>query len=238
MFVQPIGINTNNNRFQRKKINFTGYPETLVAAARKEFTTKTEVADVFTSLITDIAKTPEMAKTYSFDHIQTLLSQKGFMGLLEELRNPKAGEKVQKMMQKAKDDDTLLASFAGNHLQLFNLGKHGFWNRLFNKKNAPQNFVLDFNHGLDSIAIWLDKKGGLRVRQNINDKDVAETIFHIHTDNIRMRKDLQSPIKEAQIYDQNGKLDERATEIHNMKMEVFLSDPYSKLHDPLDIRLF
>ena len=239
MFVQPIGINTNNNRFQRKEINFTGYPETLVAAARKEFSTINDFSIAFKNLIIDMEKTPQIIKTHSFDHIQDLLIEKGFMGLLKELRNPKAGEKVQKMMQKAKDDGSnLMASYAGDHLELFNLGKYGFWNRILNRKNAPRKFVLSFNHGLDSIDIWLDKEGALRIKQNVKDKDISETAFHLHTSNIRIRKDLQSPIEEAQIYDENGKFDELATNIRNTFMEFIHTYPYSQMHNPLDRHLF
>lgn len=238
MFVQSIGVNTNigrNNKFQRNNNpNFKGFGNTVSNAARKAFVKQSEVADVFNTLMTDIARNPEISKTGEFQHLQGIYASNGFRGLLEELRSPKSSVVTQNIIEEAQNNvpKTLATNNTGDDFLLFNLGRQGFWNELFQRKSAPRNFILNFNHALDGIYIWLDKKGCLRILQEVNSRDISETSFHIQNGNIKLKKDLTSLNHYVEIYDINGNLDEFATGLYNAEESLILKSQQS-IDNPL-----
>ena len=224
MFIQPIGINTNNGiinkKFQRKDTNFTGYGETLAGAARKEFTTKVQVADVIERLFKDIVEVSGIERTADFNSIEAIYRDKGFIGLLKELRNPKDVRITDVINKSKRGEPYSLASYMGDWLGIYNNGRHISFKNLFNLKNAPRDFELQFNHRLEGLSIGLDRQGRLRLTQTINSSDVAETTFGKMT----IRRNLQSPVPNGKIYDQNGNLDEMATDLYNKEGTLILKN--------------
>ena len=200
--IEPYGLHSKAiNRKNRDKIappvigqtdsfTFTGlekYEKSLVKAIRTNFKTEEGVNNAFSNLFKEIADTHFIYKSSEFEELKGMFQNSGFRSILNSLWSAYPPQKLLKMIQKAENGNLILASHKDKPiLELYNLGRHGFFNALTDSKNAPREVGLRFSNPKQSISadINFEKDGGLHL--SITDRHKNITMgFHKETGNIK-----------------------------------------------------
>lgn len=172
----------NNDVFQP---SFKGYERMLENVCNMDFKNDRAVEETFAVLFHELIKEPNIAKHESFQTLTNLYKKSGFRGLLQELWRPNPSPEIGLLVTRAEQEEqTLISKNKTTLLEIFSFGKHGFWNSIFNRKNAPRDTRLAFvTPKEDSLfEFGLDKHGAVQICQKRADETVYTT-FHRATGN-------------------------------------------------------
>mgnify|MGYP006916111251 CR=1 FL=1 len=158
-----------NDKFE--KISFGGdYADSLKFFAQTVFKTDREVEDLFIKMLKALIKDTSIAKQKGFEEIVGLYEKSGFRGLLTELWKAYPSKELAQILPKEQEFLALAGEKETPVLSIFNSGRQGFWNAIFNNKNAPRDMELIFTEPTDKyVATFsLSKKGNLQIVQRNN----------------------------------------------------------------------
>lgn len=205
MFVQPIslstsyfGMNTKNhikvsnrpeftNIHKKDSFNpsFEGFNTLMETFSSINYTKDNKLEDTFSILFNELLLSGDVLKKAGFSEIENIYRKSGFRGLLHELWKATPQPNLEKLIEKADGESVVLASKDDKPVfEIFSMGRHGFWNTVFNKKSAPRDTKLIFITPDEKylMEFGLDEKGACQICQ----KRVGETVyttFHNSTGN-------------------------------------------------------
>lgn len=209
MFVQPISfsisasnINTNSQKsinkpefkYVQKADSFqpsfgSGYKLILESIASVNYSKDKKVEEAFGILFHELINEPQILEKAGFIEIVDVYKKGGFRGLMQELwvANPEA--KIKKIVEKAEfEPQTLVLKDEIPILEIMSFGRQGFWNTLFNRKNAPRDTRLLFSTPDKRFLMefGMDKHGECAICQ----KRPGETVFTTFHNSTGNRKSI------------------------------------------------
>lgn len=196
-------------------VTFTSYTGILEGMTKATFDRESHVEKWFGNLMNALWTDNRMVTNETFSNITDIYIKKGLRGMLMEFWKANPSKEVKNITDQfgAKTTLTLGTLKANNSInvlgtnvdfsqkipviKLGNLGKHGFFNSLFEKETAPNDIRLlfsncnaidanpitlkndrDFISKMNSVELYLDKKGDLTVEQQHGETNV---ITHFHS---------------------------------------------------------
>ena len=162
---------SNNDKIepQYDSFSFTGlehYEKALVGAIRSDFKNENSVTYTFTNLFKEIINTHFITKSKEFEELSGMFEKMGLRSVLNSLWSAYPPQNVLNIINKAENGNIVLASHKDKPiLELYNLGRHGFFNALADSKDATREVGLRFSNPKQSISadINFEKDGGLHI---------------------------------------------------------------------------
>ena len=203
MQIQPIsylqtsynsGLNLKQNRIKKQNIlqkndyfqpAFKGYNNVLDTVSKINFKDDKKVESAFEMIFNELILSNKVFKNEEFEKIYELYNKGGFRGLMHELWTANPKKEIEKILEKAEKNSLTLAEINDKPIfEIINLGRHGFWNTLFNSKTAPRDATLTFLNEDKSLLIefGLDKYGACQICQ-VRPGETVYTTFHKTTGN-------------------------------------------------------
>lgn len=204
MLIQPVslatvnsgkGINTpkytnmpeykivqNNDVFQP---SFKSYNNLLETLSRINYRKDRAVDEAFVILFHELLTEPKIVQKAEVSGIINIYKNMGFRGLMHELWKAVPDESIVKIIEKLENESQVLISKDNIPLlEIINMGRHGFWNTLFNRKSAPRDTRLTFLSNDDRylFEFGLDKHGAVQICQK-RPGETVYTTFHKSTGN-------------------------------------------------------
>ena len=154
MKIQPInnvscrkntGIR-NASKSKQSQVVFKNYGEAMLVALDKDMRIRSEISNVFGELTRQLMKEPGTVKMPAYEIFKDWLITKPTY-LVEELckPTPKMKSEFRDIFFKSRDENVpILKCDENNQLYIFNLGKHGFWNSVFENESARNDVKLVF----------------------------------------------------------------------------------------------
>ena len=185
--IKKNNSSTNYQTDSFQSVSFKGFEKTVKEAVEKTFKTDKEVEKLFVRLMDEIISDTGVVKLNGFDEIQKVYKQGGFRGLLHELWSANPNPAIAKLRENAECNIIPLAKKGDNNIfDIFSFGRHGFWNTLFESKNATHDVKLTVRrpHSNELIEFGMDKKGNCTLCQS-NKETAVYSSFHRETGNIK-----------------------------------------------------
>ena len=210
--ISPLNIYSLKPSYRQQKnnscdnVSFSGFNTFVKDAASRTFKTDKEVEEVFINIMNSVIKDKDIIKKAGFEQIQKIYQKSGFRGLLHELWIPNPNAEIKNLREQASERLITLASKKEKPVfKLFNMGKHGFWNLLFNNPNATYNTKLIFNipKSSDYLEFGLSKRGRVILYQKSQNRALHNE-FHMETGNIARRLLLGCGNPETVYYTKSG----------------------------------
>ena len=177
MIIRPICANRyqNGNVNSCKRTNFTSkspafkgnYVQVMEKVLNKNLTDRVDVANAMTSLYKAL-KGEKGAKIDSIDNLLSIWFLCKSTYLVEELCKPiaeVAPELRDIVFRTQKNNLTVLGKDDKNLVFIMNLGKHGFWNSVFERESARNDMKIVFASDRGTFEICTDSKGRLVAEQ-------------------------------------------------------------------------
>ena len=212
--ISPFDVYSSKTNYNKKKnsssigdsVSFSGFNTIIKDAASHTFKTDKEVEEVFINIMDSIIKDKDIIKKAGFEQIQKIYQKSGFRGLLHELWIPNPNVEIKNLREQASDKLVTLALKDDRPVvKLFNMGKQGFWNLLFNRQNATYDSKLIFNipQASSYLEFGLNKTGRITLYQKSENRALHNE-FHRNTGNIAHRLLLGCGNPEATYYTKSG----------------------------------
>ena len=177
MQIQKIGIvslNQNNSvnktNFCKTTPTFKSYSSTMSSAVKRDLKDVTQVSSTFKELLDALKSTSGVRR----NPLLTTLENNGLgynlAGFMETITAPiaKVPSKLRDLVFKAEEEGiNLLEKDGVGSLTMYNFGKKGFLNSIFNSQDARSDIKFVFSSpNYDSFEIGITKRGGLQVEQD------------------------------------------------------------------------
>ena len=162
MKILPVSfssIQNNQHTLNTNKVNtFIKADSCSFNGGFKSFSHEKEFEKPFEELLTTILNSNKIEKNKHFYAFYEVYKRKGLKGTLLSLWQANPTENIAKTVSKHVQESVVLAK-SGNEpvLELFNWGKHGFFNSIFDNKTAPNDVKLLFTKNKSSFEFYLDK---------------------------------------------------------------------------------
>ncbi len=220
MQIQPISLNlgvsypnfSNKNYVQPKKqsfsgdkIQFTGINDIIIKGAATTFNKDSELEKVFIQLMNEIKTDSKIIKFPDFIEIIKIFDQSGFRGVMNELWKANPTTQIMELVNKSEKDRLILATRNNKPIvELYNLGKHGFWNAITDSQEAPRDMRLCFGNNKTYMHFYLDKKGDCSLCQSIGDT-TTYSAYYASTGNKKFEtRHCESCAPETTYYNKDG----------------------------------
>ena len=181
-------ISRTNKFFNQKDTfqpAFKGYYKLFDTFSRVNFISDKKVEDVFGLLFNELVIDSKALKGANFNEIYKIYKTGGFRGLMHELWCANPSKNIEKLIEEAQQSPITLISKDENSLfEIFSMGRHGFFNILFDRKTAPYDTKLTFFNKDKSMLMefGLDKRGRCQLCQT-RPSETIYTTFHRSTGN-------------------------------------------------------
>ena len=159
--------------------NFNGYNKLLNEAVSMNFTKDYQVEKSFESLIKELVSRTDLKRESAYYDIVSIYTERGFMGLLNELWKAYPQDRVAKMLNaKMYKPIELINNQSGISFELFHAGRFNY------TIDSPKNIKVIFRDLNEKLAMEysLNKHGELEICQTSPNRTVT-TGFHLSTGN-------------------------------------------------------
>ena len=188
---QPLISSPKFENINKKDVfqpSFNGYNKLLEAVTIIDYKKDKAVGEAFGALFEELIKEPKILQKAGASEIIEMYKKEGFRGLMHELWKAFPDASIEKIIEKSENEPQVLISKEGKPLlEIFNIGRQGFWNSLFNRKSAPRDVRLTFLSQDEKhlFEFSLDKYGAVSIWQKRPTESVY-TEFHNSTGNRKM----------------------------------------------------
>lgn len=192
-----------NVRQSQDSVSFTAfnYDTALKNMTKAKLFRESTVESYFKILMNNISEDGRIIQTPMFQALKNIYQKKGLRSMLLELWNPYPSAEINDIVGRFGEDFTMtlgvkrtknVLSIFGEDvrysaeepvIELLNWGKHGFWNNILNRKEAPNDIRLLFSNGAKTapkrkaVELCVNKKGDLMVSQQNNEYEVITTYY-------------------------------------------------------------
>ena len=185
MKIQSVLFMSESNNHKSQSINNSKFvslvqkPDSYTfTGAFKSFSHENSFEKPFDELLQIIINSNKYTKSEHFNDFLEVYNKKGLYGTLRTLWQATPIEKIAKTVSKHPQETLILAKTNNQSvLEIFNWGKHGFFNSIFETKSAPNDVRLLFSKNKTTLEFSLDKKGDLTVSRNVGDNFYTTTYY-------------------------------------------------------------
>ena len=166
-------INSNN-------VSFNGYSDVMNEALEATLNNRADVAKHAKNLFLSLIKEKDVVKKPIFDTVKDWLNTSA-INFVEELCKPIAEVKssLRDIVFDSKEDLlTVLEGPNDNEVFIVNLGKHGFWNNMFEIESARNDVRLSFVSNRGTFEVGTTKNGNLEAGQYFKTGSWQKSIFN------------------------------------------------------------
>ncbi|MBQ8459164.1 hypothetical protein IJ541_03565 [bacterium] len=194
-------IQTKNLGTDAFQPSFCGYEKVLEETVSMAFTKDYQVEKSFEKLIKELIARTDLKRAPAYYDIISVYTERGFMGLLNELWKAYPQEKIAKILDgKEYKAINLVTDPEGIGFELFHFGKFG------SSADNPNDIKVIFRDLKKKSAMEysLNKKGELEICQTSSDRTLT-TGFHLSTGNKRFEVfQPRNGNPETTYYNKNG----------------------------------
>ena len=173
-------INRVNKKVIKDNTTFKSYNEAVKKIAGENIKTEAKAAEAFAFLINELLNESEKTTNLDWKMVKPYILG-GMRTFLEEITKPIAQVKseLRNLIFDSKLDELPLIKKEGKPaLSLFNWGKQGFWNSIFESESAKNDVRIDFFAPDASVNLGLEKNGALYLEQNVKGEKTQIRTFH------------------------------------------------------------
>lgn len=246
MYVQPVSLlnktpNYSYSLSSKKSVlpsqkpdtvSFTSYEKALKNMVVSPLNRESKVENYFKILMSTILDDSSIEKMPMFSTIHSVYREKGLRGMLMEFWKAYPEKQFEHVVEDCEMGTAIILAskkitddIQEPVIKLVNWGRHGFWNNVFNRKNAPHDIRLIFSnketsHGYDfaeelvnkeenlsklfSVELYLDKVGDVTVEQQYGERSLI-THFYSLTGHKKLTVDSFSECKpDVTYFHKNG----------------------------------